>query len=76
VSTEVVVALLALAGTLVGSFTGIVVANKLVNYRLEQLEKKVEQHNKLKERVAVTENEIRMINLKIQDMLDDAEKCR
>lgn len=75
-STEVVVALLALAGTLVGSFTGIVVANKLVNYRLEQLEKKVEQHNKLKERVAVTENEIRMINLKIQDMLDDAEKCR
>jgi len=76
VSTEVVVALLALAGTLVGSFTGIVVANKLVNYRLEQLEKKVDQHNKLKERVAVTENEIRMINLKIQDMLDDAEKCR
>lgn len=75
-STEVVVALLALAGTLVGSFTGIVVANKLVNYRLEQLEKKVEQHNKLKERVAVTENEIRMINLKIQDILDDAEKCR
>jgi hypothetical protein len=63
-----VVALLALAGTLTGSFSGILVANKLVNYRLEQLEKKVEKHNNLVERIAMAENEIKIINHKIDDL--------
>lgn len=67
-STELLVALLALAGTLAGSFTGILVANKLVNYRLEQLEKKVEKHNNLIERVAMAENEIKIINHRIDDL--------
>lgn len=67
-STELVVALLALAGTLTGSFSGILVANKLVNYRLEQLEKKVEKHNNLVERIAMAENEIKIINHKIDDL--------
>ena len=50
-SNEVIVALLALIGTLVGSFAGIMAANKLTNYRIEQLEKKVEKHNKVIDRV-------------------------
>lgn len=47
----VVVALLSLVGTLVGSFAGILTANKLTIYRIEQLEKKVEKHNNVIERV-------------------------
>lgn len=47
---SVIVALLSLAGTLVGSFAGILAANKLVNYRLQQLEKKVDKHNSVVER--------------------------
>ena len=39
VSEGVLVALLSLLGTLGGAFGGIMVANRLVNYRLEQLEK-------------------------------------
>ncbi len=73
-STELLVALLALAGTLTGSFTGILVANKLVNYRLEQLEKKVEKHNNLIERVAMAENEIKIINHKIDDLSKESDK--
>jgi hypothetical protein len=65
------VSLLALAGTLAGSFSGILVANKLVNYRLEQLEKKVEKHNNLIERVAMAENEIKIINHKIDDLIKE-----
>ncbi len=42
-STEILVAVLSLAGTLAGSFAGILVANKLVNYRLLELERKVEK---------------------------------
>ena len=37
----IAVGLLALAGTLIGSLAGILTANKLVVYRIEQLEKKV-----------------------------------
>lgn len=47
----IIVAILSLIGTLVGSFSGIMTANKLSNYRIEQLEKKVEKHNNVLERV-------------------------
>lgn len=64
--TEViVVAILSLLGTLIGTFGGIITANKLTTYRIEQLEKKVEKHNNVIERVynlekqeAVLEEEI------------------
>ena len=49
-SEGVAVALLSLFGTLVGSFAGIVTANRLVNYRLQELENKVSKHNNLVER--------------------------
>lgn len=61
----IIVAVLSLIGTLVGSLAGILAANKLTNYRIEQLEKKVEKHNqvvermyKLEKQVAVDEEEI------------------
>ena len=50
-SETIIVALLSLAGTLMGSLFGILAANKLVVYRIEQLEKKVEKHNNVIERV-------------------------
>lgn len=72
---DVLVALLALAGTLAGSFGGILTANKLTNYRIEQLEKKVEKHNSVIERVyllerheAVIDEEIKVANHRIEDL--------
>lgn len=74
-SEAVLVAILALIGTLGGTFGGILTANKLTNYRLEQLEKKVEKHNNVIERVykleqadAVEEEEIKVINHRIADL--------
>ena len=74
-SDVVVVALVSLFGTLVGSFAGIITANKLTNYRIEQLEKKVEAHNRVIERVyelekqeAVIEEEIAVANHRIDDL--------
>lgn len=71
----VIVALLSLVGTLCGSLAGILTANKLVIYRLEQLEKKVEKHNNVIERVyilekneAVMEEEIKVANHRIDDL--------
>ena len=46
-SAEIIIAGLSLLGTLAGTAGGIIVSGKLVNYRIEQLEKKVEKHNNL-----------------------------
>ena len=46
----IVVALLSLIGTIAGSFGGILTANKLITYRIERLEEKVNKHNNLIER--------------------------
>lgn len=54
-NTEILVAGFSLVGTLVGSLTGIMTANKLTTYRIEQLEKKVEKHNNLAERMIKVE---------------------
>jgi hypothetical protein len=71
----IIVAMLSLLGTLIGSFGGIVTANKLVNYRLQELEKKVEKHNQVIERVyelerheAVVDEEIKVANHRIDDL--------
>lgn len=51
----VIVGALSLVGTLGGSLFGILAANKLTTYRIEQLEKKVEKHNNVIERVVTLE---------------------
>ena len=52
---ELWVAVLSLIGTLSGSFLG----SRLTIYRVEQLEKKVDKHNSLVERMAVCENSVK-----------------
>ncbi len=73
--STVIVAFVSLAGTLIGSFAGIITANKLTNYRIEQLEKKVEKHNGVIDRVyklersdAVENEELKAINHRISDL--------
>lgn len=65
---DVIVALLALLGTLGGSFGGILTANKLSNYRIQQLEEKVDKHNKFAERMPVIEEQIKVINHRLGDL--------
>lgn len=74
-SETVIVAILSFAGTIIGSLFGILAANKLVNYRLEQVEKKLEKHNNFIERVftlekhyAVINEEIEVANHRIKDL--------
>ena len=71
----VIVAIISLIGTLGGTFGGILTSSKLTNYRLEQLEKKVEAHNKVVERTykleeeqKVEEEKIKVINHRIDDL--------
>lgn len=67
-SENIMISLLSLIGTLGGTFGGILVANKLTNYRIEQLEKKVEKHNSVVERTFKLEGEMLEVQHDIRDM--------
>ena len=69
-SEVVLVGLLSLLGTLVGSLAGILTANKMTNFRLEQLEKKVEKHNNVVERMAVAENAIKSAHHRLDELVE------
>lgn len=78
--TEVIVALVGLAGSSLGSLTGVVASAKLTAYRLEQLEKKVDKHNtviertyKLEETQAIMEEQIKVANHRIADLENQKE---
>lgn len=76
-SETVIVALISLAGTLGGTFGGILVSNKLTNYRIEQLEKKVEKHNSVIERTYTIEQNIAVLENRekvSEHRIDDLEK--
>jgi hypothetical protein len=64
----VIVALISLIGTLGGSLGGILVSSKLTNYRIQQLENKVAEHNNFARRMPVVEEQIKVINHRIDDL--------
>ena len=65
---EIIVALIAFAGSALGTFAGIAINSKLTNYRLEQLEGEVRMHNNFARRMPVVEEQIKVINHRITDL--------
>lgn len=69
--SEIIVGVLSLIGTLCGTFAGIITSTKLTNYRIEQLEKKVEKHNSVVERTAVIEDNLKSVWHTINEIKED-----
>lgn len=74
-SETVIVALLSLLGTLIGSYFANRRSTALIAYRLEQLEEKVNKHNQVVERTyhledndALLEEKIKVANHRIEDL--------
>lgn len=65
---EVIVALLGFAGTLLGSLFGVLAAQKLTQYRLAQLEEKVNKHNNLIDRTYKLEGRMTEAEHDINDL--------
>lgn len=69
----VIVALISLVGTLVGSISGVLVANKLTTYRIEQLESKLDKYannvDEIKERLVVVEQSAKSAHHRLDDMV-------
>ena len=73
--SEIIVGILSLVGTLIGSIAGIIASNRLTLYRIDQLEKKVDKHNNLIERTynleekqAILTEQMKVANHRIDDL--------
>lgn len=67
-SDAIIVALLGFAGTMLGSLFGVLAAQKLTQYRLAQLEEKVNKHNNLIERTYKLEGQMEECQHDIKDL--------
>lgn len=79
--TEIIVAGIGLLGSGIGSIIGIFVNSKLVDYRLKQLEDKVNKHNNLIDRTynletqeKLLEEQLKVVNHRIKDIEGVQEK--
>ena len=75
-SEAIVVALIGLSGSVIGSILGILASSKLIRYRIEQLEKKVDKHNTVVERTYHLEEDVGLLNERMKvanHRIDDLE---
>lgn len=73
---NITIALITLVGSGLGSLVGILASAKLTNYRIEQLENKVDKHNSVIERMYKVEQNVCLIDEKIKvanHRIDDLE---
>lgn len=61
---EILVACASLLGSIIAGISGY----KLTAYRVEQLEKKVEKHNSFGEKIPVIQEQIKVINHRLEDL--------
>ena len=73
--SELYIAFIGLMGSAVGAAAGVILNTKLIVYRIEQLEKKVDKHNNtiertftLEKKVSVLEERIDVANHRIEDL--------
>ena len=57
-TNEIIVAIIALVGTSIGAGSGVIISNKLITYRIVQLEKKIDKHNNVLERMIKVEGNV------------------
>lgn len=65
--SNVIVSILALVGTIFGSLIGTISASKMLSYRIEILEDKVDRLNGMFERMTVAEMKIKDIDDYVRD---------
>lgn len=71
---SVIVALITLVGSALGTFAGIAVNSKLTSYRIEQLEKKVDEYNNVKTRTTELETWKKSISNDVEELKHKVEK--
>ena len=67
-SDVVLVALIGLAGSAIGAFGGVMASARLTQYRIQQLEEKVQKHNNMIERTYQLEGRMTEVEHDIRDL--------
>lgn len=67
-NNEVLIALIGLGGSAVGSLIGIFANSKIIDYRLGALEKKIDEHNQLIDRMYKAEKHIEVLEVRVTDL--------
>lgn len=73
--SEIITTIIGVVGSGIGSLIGIICNTKLTNYRIKQLEKKVDKHNQVVDRmyeaeknISVIQEDIKVANHRIEDL--------
>lgn len=74
--TTILTILIPLLGTVIGSIAGIMTATRMTTYRIDQLEKKVDKHNDVIERVAIIEKDESAQWKRIDELRNDVEALK
>lgn len=67
-SSELWIAVLSLIGTLIGSGFGVWQSSRLMNYRMEKMEQKMDKHNNLIERMAMAEQSLKNVHRRLDTL--------
>lgn len=73
---EIIVAVLALIGSVIGSALANNKTQALLVYRLDELEKKVEKHNQVVERTVILERDMKTVFNRIDEINNDVKELR
>lgn len=65
-SDTIIVAILSLIGTSVGSILSVLTASKLTSYKIDELQKQVEKHNSVIERTYHLEQRATVVDVKLE----------
>lgn len=70
-SSDIIVSIITVIGTMAASFAGVIVSSRLTNFRLQQLEKKVEIHNGFDGRLVSVEERAKSAHKRIDKLEED-----
>ena len=69
--STVIVAIISFIGTLVGTVGGIITSGKITEYRLKELEKKVEKHTAFAVKIPLFEEKLKMLTVRVGKLEGD-----
>lgn len=71
IDSTIVVAVLSVMGTVIGSAIGAIATNNKTLYRIEQLERKVEKHNNVADRMILAEDKLKHLQYQLNELKEE-----
>lgn len=73
---ELWIAIITSASSLIAAIVSIIVNNRVIGFKVDELTKKVEKHNNLIERMAVVERDVKTSFTRIDELRSDIKELR